>query len=165
MKRLLASFFRWVAPVVLLVVTACNSGVDKAKFDPAYKAGKALQVEVASTGGTGPAAEVKQKAFATEVAALNGRTTNELEQRALTAYADANDAYNGFIRFRHLDLEAEGGRIPLMGTNIDLANRFKLPIQTTNGVQWVQSSEALKVLHAAAEKRLEDANSIINGGA
>jgi hypothetical protein len=148
--------------VAIAAVTACG-GVDQQKFDAVYRAGKALQVEVNTTGGVGRQCEALQKEFATEVSALDGRDRGKEEGAALQAFKEANDAYRFFLRFRSLDFEAVEGRILLMGTNLEVASRYGLPVETRGTSQWTDSGNALKVLLAAAELKLAEANDIVNG--
>ena len=109
MRRLTA-----LAAVCALVV-ACG-GVDQKKFDGVFKAGKALQDEVNSSGG-GSASKERDllKEFDTEINALRDHTIGIKEADALKAYADAADAYRYFLRFRAMDLEGDGRLVVLEG--------------------------------------------------
>ena len=149
------------ATVVVAFVAACGT-LDQKKFEAAYRAGKALQVEVNATGGTGPRCEALQKEFDTEVSALSGRERGKQEAAALQAYKEASDAYRFFLRFRFLDFEAVEGRVLLMGTNLEVASRYGLPVEMRGTSQWTDSGNALKVLLAAAERKLTEANSMVN---
>jgi hypothetical protein len=50
-----------------------------------------------------------------------------------------------------------------MGTNLEIASRYGLPVETRGASQWTDSGNALKVLLSAAERKLTEANSIVNG--
>lgn len=146
---------------VVAFVAAC--GVDQKKFEAVHRSGKALQVEVNATGGGGSRSEVLQKEFETEISVLNGRERGNQEEAALQAYKDANDAYRYLLRFRFLDFEAVDGRVLLMGTNLEVASRYGLPVETRGTSQWTDSGNALKVLFATAERKLAEADKIISG--
>jgi hypothetical protein len=149
--------------LLLVIVVACSTGVDQAKFDRVYRAGKALEVEVNSTGGASARSGLLQKEFETEVAALEGRAQGQQETDALRAFTEASDAYKYFLRFRSLDFDAVEGRILLMGTNLEVASRYNLPVETRSGSRWVDSGTALKVLLETAERKLAEANRFVNG--
>lgn len=157
MKRLTA-----VAAACAFAVSC--GGVDKQKFDGVYKAGKALQAEVESSGGQ-PRSQSRDrlKQFETEIEALHDRTIGRREADALQAYAEAADAYQSFLRFRSLDLEAENNQIPLKGPNLEAATRYKLPIDTRNGSKWVNRGQAITILLQAGEQHLNDGNRIVDG--
>jgi len=154
------------ASVVVLaigcVVSACGN-VDQKKFDPVYRAGKALEIEVNATGGASARSNELAKQFQTEVSALSGRARGTRETQALQAYAEAGDAYEFFIRFRSLDFDSVKGRIWLRGTNLDVASRFKFPVETKDGEKFVDSGDAMKILLEVAQRKLTEGNQIVNG--
>jgi hypothetical protein len=149
--------------VACAFVTACG-GVDTQKFDAAFKAGKALQAEVESSRGL-PRSQSRDrlKEFDTEVSALHDRTIGRREADALQAYAEAAEAYREFLHFRSLELEGENHQIQLKGPNLEVATRYKLPVDTRNGSKWVNGAQAITILLQAAEQHLEDGNRIVNG--
>ena len=144
-------------------VLACG-GVDQKKFDGVSKAGNALQSEVQSSGG-GSASKARDllKQFDTEINALRDRTIGIHEADALKAYADAADAYRYFLRFRAMDPESGGGQIVLKGPNIEVATRYKLPVDTRNGAKVVNRGQAITILLQAAEQHLSDGSRIVSG--
>ena len=107
------------------VACAASDRVDQKKFDAIYRAGKALQVEVRTTGGTGNKARELNQQFKTEVSMLQGRTSGKRDAAALQAFVEASDAYDDFLRFRSLDLDAPKGLILLMGRRGLLTYRVK----------------------------------------
>jgi hypothetical protein len=150
-----------VLAVACALIAACG-GVDKQKFDGVSKAGKALQEEVQSSGGL-PRSQSRDrlKALDAEVAALQDRTVGTREANALQAYTEAADAYRAFLHFRGLDVDH--GQILLKGTSIEMATRYKLPIDTRNGSKSVSSAQALTILLQAAEQHVNDGNRLVNG--
>lgn len=44
--------------LVVLTLAACGRRIDQQKFEPVYRAGKALQVAVEQTGGVGAAGRI-----------------------------------------------------------------------------------------------------------
>jgi hypothetical protein len=157
MRRLIAVF------AVCAFVVACG-GVDQKKFDGIYKAGQALQAEVQSSGGAprSPARD-RLKEFDSAINAVRDRTIGTHEADAVQAYADAADAYRYFLRFRGMDPEEGTGQILLKGPNLEVATRFKLPIDTRNGTKSVSQARAITILLQAAEQRLNDGNRIVSG--
>jgi len=152
-------------PIVLAVAcafaVACG-GVDQQKFDGVFKAGKALQAEVQSSGGAlSSRSRDRLKQFDTEIDAVRDRTIGTHEADALQAFADAADAYRSFLRFRALDPEAGTSDILLKGPNIEVATRFKLPVDTRNGAKWVNRGQAITILLQAAEQHLNDGNRLV----
>ena len=144
-------------------VVACG-GVDQKKFDGVYKSGTALQVEVQSSGGVlGSQSRDRLKQFDTEINALRDRTIGTHEADALQAYAEAADAYRFFLRFRAIDPEGDSGQILLKGPNLEVATRFKLPVETRNGSKWVNRAQAITILLQAGEQHLSDGNRIVSG--
>jgi hypothetical protein len=144
-------------------VVACG-GVDRQKFDGVYKAGNALQAEVQSSGGAGSASRDRLKQFDTEVDALRDRTIGAREVEALKAYAEAADAYRYFLRFRAIEPDPENGaQIVLKGPNIEIAARYKLPIDSRNGSKWVNRGQAMTILLQAGDQHLSDGNRIVHG--
>jgi hypothetical protein len=152
------------ALAVACAFTAACGGVDKQKFDAAFKAGKALQAEVQSSGGL-PRSQSRDrlKQFDAEISALHDRTIGTREADALQAYTEAADAYRHFLRFRALDLEADAHQIELKGPNLEIANRYKLPVDSRNGSKWVNGAQAITILLQAGEQHLEDGNRIVGG--
>jgi hypothetical protein len=157
-----ASIKRPIALVVACAFVVCCGGVDQQKFAAVSKAGKALQAEVeASRGMPRPEARDRLKEFDNEIAALHDKTIGRQEADALTAYGDAAEAYRYFLRFRALAVDAEGGQIQLKGPNIEVATRFKLPVDTRNGAKWVNEKQAVTILLQAGEQHLNDGNRIV----
>lgn len=153
---------RALAAVVVAGCFTAGCGVDQEKFTAARRAGIALEVEAKATGFTGRSSEL-QRQFETEVATLDGRAKGDAEERALRAYKESSEAYMLLIRFRSLDFDAPEGRIVLVGTNLEAASRYQLPVQTTNGVQWVDSSAAMETFWEVAKAKLAEANAIVDG--
>ena len=144
-------------------VVACG-GVDRKKFDAVSKAGSALQTELQSSSGVpGPQSRDRLKQFDAEINALRDRTIGTHEADALQAYAEAADAYRYFLRFRAIDTEGEGRQILLKGPNLEVATRYKLPIDTRNGAKWVNRGQAITILLQAGEQHLSDGNRIVSG--
>jgi hypothetical protein len=156
------SLTRPIALLVACAVIVSCGGVDQQKFAAVSQAGKALQQEIESSHGA-PNAESRDrlKQFDNEIAALHDKTIGRQEADALTAYGDAAEAYRYFLRFRGLALEAEGGEIQLKGPNIEVATRFKLPVDTRNGSKWVNGGQAVTILLQAGEQHLNDGNRIV----
>jgi hypothetical protein len=156
------SINRLIALVVACAFVVCCGGVDQQKFAAVSKAGKALQAEVEANGRTPrPEARDRLKEFDNEIAALGDKTIGRQEADALTAYGDAAEAYRYFLRFRALAVDAEGGLIQLKGPNIEVATRFKLPVDTRNGAKWVNAAQASTILLQAGEQHLNDGNRIV----
>ena len=157
MKRLTA-----LAAVCALAV-ACG-GVDQKKFDGLSKAGTALHEEVNLSGG-GSASKARDllKQFDTAIDALRDHTIGIHEADALKAYADAADAYRYFLRFRAIDTEKGTTQILLKGPNIEVATRYKLPVDTRNGEKLVNRGQAITILLQAAEQHLSDGHRIVSG--
>ena len=152
MKRLIA------AAAACALVVACG-GVDQKKFDGVFKAGTALRSEVEQSGGGSPAkARDLLKEFDAAINALRDHTIGIKEADALKAYADAADAYRYFLRFRAMDLEGDGRQVVLKGPNIEVATRYKLPVDTRNGDKVVNRAQAVTIMLQAAEQRLNDGN-------
>jgi hypothetical protein len=140
------------------LVAACG-GVDQRKFDAVYKAGSALQAELQSSHGLpGAQARDRLKDFDTEINALRDHTIGIKEADALKAYADAAEAYRYFLRFRAMDLEGDGRVVALKGPNIEVAARYKLPVDTRSGDKFVNRAQAVTILLQAAEQRMTDGN-------
>jgi hypothetical protein len=148
--------------LLVITVVGCHTGIDQAKFDRVYRAGKALQVEVNATGGASTRSGQLQKDFETEVAALDGRAQGPRELDAFRAFTEASDAFKFLLRFRSLDLDAAEGKSLVMGSNVQVAMRYHLSIETRGDSQWVDSATALKVMHEAAERTLREANRLVN---
>jgi hypothetical protein len=146
-------------------VVACGGGVDQQKFDAVSKAGNALQAEVQSSG-TAPRAEARDrlKEFDAAIEALRDRTIGIREADTLKAYADAADAYRYFLRFRALEPEEGTTQILLKGPNVEVATRYKLPVDTRSGAKYVNRAQAITILLQAAEQHLNDGNRILKGG-
>jgi hypothetical protein len=157
-----ASINRLIALAVACAFVVCCGGVDQQKFAAVSKAGKALQAEVEANGRTPrPEARDRLKEFDNEIAALQDKTIGRQEADALTAYGDAAEAYRYFLRFRALAVDAEGGLIQLKGPNIEVASRFKLPVDTRNGAKWVNAAQASTILLQAGEQHVNDGNRIV----
>jgi hypothetical protein len=147
------------------IVMSCG-GVDQQKFDKVYKAGKALQAEVESNVGLPrPQSRDLLKEFDAEIAALGDHTIGKRESEALQAYTDAANAYRYFLRFRVLDLDVDASQIQLKGPNLEVATRYKLPVDSRNGARWVNRAQAVTILLQAAEQRLSDGNRLVKGSA
>lgn len=151
-----------VAAAVCVCVAGCG-GVDQQKFDRVFKAGKALQSEVQSSGSGPVRAELRDhlKEFDTEIDAVRDHTIGIHEADALKAYADAADAYRYFLRFRTLDAEEDTRQILLKGPNLEVATRYKLPVDTRSGTKSVNRAQAITILLQAAEQHLADGNRIV----
>jgi hypothetical protein len=142
---------------------ACG-GVDKQKFDPVIKAGKVVAADVESTHGqVGSEFRDHLKQLDTEVEALQGKTIGRQEVDALKAFTEAADAYRYFLRFRVLDLEKDSTQIQVKGPNLEVAERYKLPIDSRDGSKWVNRAQAITMLLQAGEQRLTDGNRIASG--
>jgi hypothetical protein len=152
-----------VLAAVCVFVVACG-GVDQKKFDGVYKAGNALQVELRSSRGVpGAQARDRLKQFDIEIDALRDRTIGRQEVEALKAYAEAADAFRYFLRFRAIEPEADSAQILVKGPNIEVAARFKLPVDTRNGSKWVNRGQAITILLQAGEQHLSDGDRIVSG--
>ena len=151
-----------VAAAVCVCVAGCG-GVDQQKFDRVFKAGKALQSEMQSSGSGPMRAELRDrlKEFDTEIDAVRDHTIGIHEADALKAYADAADAYRYFLRFRTLDAEEDTRQILLKGPNLEVATRYKLPVDTRSGTKSVNRAQAITILLQAAEQHLADGNRIV----
>jgi hypothetical protein len=145
-------------------VVACGGGVDQRKFDAVFKAGSALQAEVQSSGAAlRPQSRDRLKEFDAAIEALRDHTIGIHEADALKAYADAADAYRYFLRFRVLEPEEGTTQILLKGPNIEVATRYKLPVDTRSGAKYVNRAQAITILLQAAEQHLNDGNRILKG--
>ena len=80
---------------------------------------------------------------------------------ALHAYSEAAEAYRYFLRFRAIDVEAGSGEILLKGPNLEVATRFKLPVDNRNGSKSVNRAQAITILLQAGEQHLSDGNRIV----
>jgi hypothetical protein len=144
-------------------VVACG-GVDKQKFDPVINAGKVVAADVESTHGqVGSEFRDHLKQLDTEVEALQGKTIGRQEVDALKAFTEAADAYRYFLRFRVLDLEKDSTQVQVKGPNLEVAERYKLPIDNRDGSKWVTRAQAITMLLQAGEQRLTDGNRLVNG--
>lgn len=143
---------------VCACVVSCG-GVDRQKFDRVYTAGSALQVEVQSSRGE-PHSKSRErlKELDTEIAALQDRVIGIHEVDALHAYSQAADAYRYFLRFKTLDLDADRSEIVVKGPDLEVATRFKLPVETRSGSKRVNRAQAITVLLQAGEQHLSDGN-------
>jgi len=145
------------------LVVACGA-VDKQKFDAAVKTGKVIQADVESTHGqVGPEFRDHLKQFDTEVSALQDKAIGRREIDAVKAYTEAADAYRYFLRFRALDLDKDSTQIQVKGPNLEVAERYKLPLDTRNGSKWVNRAQAVTFLLQAGEQHLADGNRLVNG--
>jgi hypothetical protein len=145
------------------LVVACG-GVDKQKFDPVIKAGKVVAADVESTRGqVGSEFRDHLMQLDTEVEALQGKTIGRQEVDALKAFTEAADAYRYFLRFRVLDLEKDSTQVQVKGPNLEVAERYKLPIDNRDGSKWVNRAQAITLLLQAGEQHLTDGNRLVNG--
>lgn len=157
------------AAAILVVVAACAwaaacGGVDRKKFDAVYKAGSDLQAELqASRGQPGAQARERLKTFDAEINALRERTIGKQEVEALKSYAEAADAYRYFLRFHGMDTEEGTSQIVLKGPNLEVATRYKLPVDSRNGSKFVNRAQAVTILLQAGEQHLADGNRIVTG--
>lgn len=157
---------RLMALVAACAVVISCGGVDQQKFDRIYKAGKALQTEVESNSGLPrPQSRDLLKEFDAEIAALSDHTIGKRESEALQAYADAANAYRYFLRFRVLDLDVDSSQMLLKGPNLEVATRYKLPLDSRSGGKWVNRAQAVTILLQAGDQRLSDANRLVKGSA
>ncbi len=152
-----------VAAAVCVCAAGCGGGVDQQKFDRVFKAGKALQSAVQSSGSGPVHAELRDrlKEFDAEIDAVRDHTIGIHEADAVKAYADAADAYRYFLRFRTLDAEVDTRQIVLKGPNLEVATRYKLPVDTRSGTKSVNRAQAITILLQAAEQHLADGNRIV----
>jgi hypothetical protein len=148
------------------------SGVDRAKFEPAYRAGKALEVEI-SSGVNMAEAERLLKAFQTEVAMLNGRANGQKELDCFAALDSAAAAFKDFLDIRSLDLRGDAradGRLLVGDAWASRAARFNVSTQPDEKPDpnsqykwiWLNTSEALKGFHKAAIDQLAAAGRLLN---
>jgi hypothetical protein len=155
---------RRTALAVICVCAAACGGFDQQKFDAVYKAGSALQAEVQSSGATQrPASRDRLKEFDTAIDALRDHTIGIKEADALKAYADAADAYRYFLRFHALEPEEGTTQILLKGPNLEVATRYKLPVDTRSGGKYVSRPQAITILLQAAEQHLNDGHRMVKG--
>lgn len=156
---------RLIALVTGCALVAACAGVDKQKFEPVSKAGKDLQAEVPSSNTLPPPQfRDRLKQFDNEIAALQGKTIGQREVDALKAFSEAADAFRYFLRFRVLDLDAaDPGQILVKGPNLEVANRYRLPVDARNGSKWVNRGQAITILLQAGEQHLNDGNRIVDG--
>ena len=153
----------WIGLAAACAFAAACGGVDQKKFDGVSKTGKALQVDVQSSGGVGSSSRDRLKQLDAEINALRDRTIGTHEADALQAYAEAADAYRYFLRFRAIDPEGDRGQILLKGPNVEVAARYKLPVDTRNGSKWVNRAQAITILLQAGEQHLSDGDRIVSG--
>lgn len=153
---------RFLALAVVCVGVVSCGGVDQQRFERIYKAGNALQSEVQSSGSGPVRAESRDrlKEFDAEIDTVRDHTIGIHEADALKAYAEAADAYRYFLRFRALDTEKDTGQILLKGPNLEVATRYKLPVDTRSGTKSVNRAQAITILLQAAEQHLADGNRI-----
>jgi len=154
-----------IRPLILILfcvsVSACAT-VDRQKFDAVVRAGAALQAEAKPVGGDDTLARGKLKQFDTEIEAIRDHTIGAQEVEAFKAFAEAADGYRYFLRFKTLDLDVDPNEIQLKGgSNLEVATRYKLPLDSRNGSQWVNRARAITMLLQAAEQRLADGNRIV----
>lgn len=155
---------RLIALAAACALVAACGGVDQKKFDAVSKAGNALQSEMqASRGAPGAQARERLKQFDAEINALRERTIGKQEVEALKAYAEAADGYRYFLRFHAMDREEGTNHIVLKGPNLEVAARFKLPVDSRNGSKFVDRAQAITILLQAGEQHLNDGNRIVSG--
>jgi len=153
-----------IALVVACAWAAACGGVDRSKFDAVYKAGNDLQAELqASRGQPGAQARERLKTFDAEINALRERTIGKQEVEALKSYAEAADAYRYFLRFHGMDTEEGTSQIILKGPNLEVATRYKLPVDSRGGAKFVNRAQAVTILLQAGEQHLNDGNRIVTG--
>ena len=152
--------------IALIAACACvvACGVELLFVYAAVKAGKVLQSDVESTHGQiGPEFRDHLKQFDTEISALQDKAIGRREVDAVKAFTEAGDAYRYFLRFRVLDLNKDSTQIEVKGPNLEVAERYKLPIDARNGSKWVNRAQAVTFLLQAAEQHLTDGNRLVNG--
>lgn len=153
-----------VVLVAACVWAAACGAVDQKKFDAVFKAGSELQAELqASRGQPGVQARERLKTFDAEINALRERTIGKQEVEALTSYAEAADAYRYFLRFHGMDTEEGTTQIILKGPNLEVATRYKLPVDSHGGSKFVNRAQAVTILLQAGEQHLADGNRIVKG--
>lgn len=151
---------------------AAAKRVDQAKFDALYRAGKAIEVDIANSSSVRVAESEKLlKQLRTEIALLEGRTDGEREEKALQAYSEAAEAYNAFLDIRDLDLQGrrQDGRMLLGDGWVAKAKKFDFPIGPSPAKEsgkfkfyWVNIGTAVEALLSATKKSLTEANGIVN---
>ena len=147
--------------VVCASLAACG-GVDKQKFDAVIKAGQALQAEAKPIGGDDTQARGRLKQFDTEIDAIRDHTIGAQEVEAFKAFAESADGYRYFLRFKTLDIDVNPTEIQLKGgSNLEVATRYRLPLDSRNGSQWANRARAITILLQAAEQRLSDGIRIV----
>jgi hypothetical protein len=62
-----------------------------------------------------------------------------------------------------LDLEKDSTQVQVKGPNLEVAERYKLPIDNRDGSKWVNRAQAITLLLQAGEQHLTDGNRIVNG--
>jgi hypothetical protein len=153
---------RAVALVVCCAGLASCGGVDRQKFDAVVKAGQAVQAAAKPVGGDDTQARARLKEFDAQIEALRDHTIGAQEVEAFKAFAEAADGYRYFLRFKTLDLDVDPGQIQLKGgPNLEVASRYKLPLDSRNGSKWVNRAQAITILMQAAEQRLSDGIRIV----
>jgi hypothetical protein len=145
-------------------VVACGGGVDQQKFDAVYKAGNALQAEVQSSG-TAPRPEARDrlKEFDVAIEALRNTPRKNHGKVGMLNDLRRRGRLPGILRFRALDPEEGTTQIVLKGPNIEVATRYKLPVDTRGGTKYVNRAQAITILLQAAEQHLNDGNRILKG--
>lgn len=140
-------------------------GVDAKKFDAVYQTSQALHQEMQTGAGQArPQSRDLLKQFDTGIEALRGKTIGKSENDALQAYVEAADAYRAFLRFRSLTVLADDPRrIVVKGPDLEAANRYKLPIDSSGGSRFVNSAQAITIILQAAEQHLNDGDRLIKG--
>lgn len=150
----------WLA-IACACVVGCG-GVDRQKFDGVVKAGAALQAVATPVRGDDAQARARLKQLDSEVDALRDHTIGAQEVEALKAFAEAADGYRYFLRFKGLDLDVDAREIQLKGgPNLEVASRYKLPLDTSHGASRVNRAQAITILLQTAEQRLADGNRIV----
>ncbi len=168
------SVVRYLALVGVIAVTAAAcSRVDQKKFDPLYRVGKEVDVDVESSGSVRlPKSEELLRRFKTEISLLQGRTGNKDEAAALEAYDNAAAAYKSFLDIRDLDLrgEARDGRMLLGDGWVAIGSRFNFKLEPTPSQEgdkykfyWVNVREVVTALLAALKNNLAKASDLVNG--
>jgi len=151
-----------VGVVVVCASLAACGGVDKQKFEAVIKAGQALQAEAKPVGGDDTQARARLKQFDAEIDAIRDHTIGAQEVEAFKAFAESADAYRYFLRFKTLDIDVNPNEIQLKGgSNLEVATRYRLPLDSRNGSQWANRARAITILLQAAEQRLSDGIRIV----
>lgn len=163
---------RKVAVIALAAVLTGCSNLDKQKFEAVYRAGKALEVEMA-TGVHIPEQRKALKTLQTEIETLKGRAKGENEEACLRAFDNAAAAYDNFLTIRELDLGGDtrpDGRMLLGDSWKPRAERFGVNTEPDTNPDptskykwiWLNTSQALEGFDAAAKREMAEASRLVN---